>query len=70
MEEKIRAILREDDDAVGDLMDLIAGYQARAWDKGFGKGVRAYSGVKRIYAPPGPDKGNRNPYRHAEAIST
>lgn len=61
MEEKIRAILQEDDDAVGDLVDLIREYQAKAWDKGFAQ----RNGVTpmRIGNGRGTDKANRNPYR-------
>ena len=46
------------------LAELITEYQAKAWDKGFDRGSRAYSGIKRLYVPAGPTKGNRNPYRH------
>lgn len=45
---------------------LVTEYQAKAWDKGYDKGSSAYSGIKRLYAPPGPTKGNKNPYRHQE----
>lgn len=51
------------DDIVDLLSELVTEYQAKAWDKGFDKGSRAYSGIKRIYAPTGPTKGNKNPYR-------
>lgn len=64
MENRIREILDRDEDAVGELVKLVGEYQARAWDKGFGKGASSVSGFKRLYMPAGPDKPNRNPFRH------
>ena len=64
MEDRIEEILSRDEDQVSKLVELVTEYQAKAWDKGFDKGSQAYSGVKRIYVPAGPTKGNRNPYRH------
>ena len=63
MENRIQEILNRDEDAVGELIELVTEYQAKAWDKGFGQGSTANSGFKRIFVAPGPTKGNRNPYR-------
>lgn len=61
MEKRIEEILQRDEDVVGELVELILEYQARAWDKGFGKGSEIVHWWERN--PGMSNKENRNPYR-------
>jgi hypothetical protein len=52
-----------DEDAVGELVELVLKYQAKAWDKGWAKGsTRGISPMRLSYVYP-PTKDNKNPYR-------
>lgn len=63
MENRIEEILRRDEDAVGELIELITEYQAKAWDKGWAKGATRGISPKRLSYVFPPTKDNKNPYR-------
>lgn len=61
MENRIQEILMRDEDAVGELVELITRYQAKAWDKGFDKGASISHWWEQ--GPGRSNKAHKNPYR-------